>query len=434
MPPMYWSTGSQRSATLAIGRRGGDPRIGEAREIPGRVDERVHGVGLAPRRLAALRTGDVLPGGMTVERIARAVEVDVARQLDRQLALRHRHDAAALAVDDRDRTAPIALARDAPVAQAEIDLPLRDRPAAARLTLEPLGDLFFRRLDGHAVEEARIDHAAVAVIGGVGDHEGFRIDARRAHHRRVAEPVFVDEVEVALVVRRAAEDRAGAVVHQDEVGDVDRQLPVRIERMDRLDAGVEALLLRGLDDLLRGAVALALGDEFGERRVLRGRRSGERMVGRDRHEPGAEQGVVARGEDLELALGVRRRLGIEREPHQQPFRAADPVALHDAHLLGPAVEAVERLQQVVGIFGDGEIPLRHLALLDQRALSASRGRRSPARWRARCGRPGPSSPCRACARPARRAGSRGTSSAGACSIPDRRSRSRAPSRATAPST
>ena len=69
--------------------------------------------------------------------------------------------------------------------------------------------------------------------------------------------VFVDEVEVALVVRRAAEDRAGAVFHQDEVRHVDRQLPVRIERMDRPDAGVEAELLLRVDDFLRGAVALA---------------------------------------------------------------------------------------------------------------------------------------------------------------------------------
>ena len=179
--------------------------------------------------------------------------------------------------------------------------------------LEPPRDLLLRLLDGHAVEEARIDHAAVAVIGGVGDDEGLRVLARRAHHRRVAEPVFVDEVEVALVVRRAAEDRAGAVIHQDEVGDVDRQRPIRIERMDGLDAGVEALLLGGLDDLLRGAVALALGDELGERRILRRRRRRQRMVRRDRHELGAEQRVVARGEDLELGFAVRRGRGIERE-------------------------------------------------------------------------------------------------------------------------
>ena len=35
-------------------------------------------------------------------------------------------------MDDRDRAAPIALARNAPVAQLVIDLPLRLRPVAER--------------------------------------------------------------------------------------------------------------------------------------------------------------------------------------------------------------------------------------------------------------------------------------------------------------
>ena len=241
----------------ARGRRVLVPRIGEAREVPRRVDERVHRVGLARRLAAALRAGDVLPGRMMVERVARLVERHVLGQRDRQVLVRHRHHVALRAMDHRDRAAPVALARDAPVAQAEIHLALADRRVAARLAFQPPRDLFLRLLDRHAVEEARIDHAAVAVIGHVGDDEGLRIDVRRAHHRRVAEPVFVDEVEVALVVRRAAEDRAGAVFHQDEVRDVDRQRPRRIERMDRPDAGVEAELLLRIDDFLRGAVALA---------------------------------------------------------------------------------------------------------------------------------------------------------------------------------
>src|SRR6185295_11770322 len=57
------------------------PRAAEAVEVPGRIDEGVHGVGLALRRVAALR-----------------------------------------AVDDRYRAAPVALARDAPVAQAPLNL------------------------------------------------------------------------------------------------------------------------------------------------------------------------------------------------------------------------------------------------------------------------------------------------------------------------
>ena len=232
---------------------------------------------------------------------------------------------------------------------------------------QPLRDLFLGLLDGHAVEEARIDHAAVAVIGGVGDDEGLRILALGAHHRDVAEPVFVDEIEVALVVRRAAEDRAGAVFHQHEVRDIDRQLPVRIERMDRLDAGVETLLLGGVDDFLRGADAFDLGDELGEFRILRRRGLRQRMIRRDRHELGAEQRVVPRRENLQLGLAGRRRGRIEREADQQAFGAADPVALHQPHLVGPAVQRIERVQQFLRVLRDLEDPLVHLALLDDGA-------------------------------------------------------------------
>ena len=68
------------------GRRGLVARIGEAREIPGRIDERIHRIGLAPRRPAALRTGDMFPGGMAVERIAWQVEGNVLGQRHRQIA------------------------------------------------------------------------------------------------------------------------------------------------------------------------------------------------------------------------------------------------------------------------------------------------------------------------------------------------------------
>ena len=208
-----------------------------------------------------------------IERIARPVEGDVLRQRDRQILFRHRHHAAFVAMDDRDRAAPIALPRNAPVAQAVIDWRWATGPVAARCSLlQAPRHFFLRLLDRHAVEEARIDHAAVAVIGGVGDDESLRVLARRADHRRVAEAVFVGEVEIALVVRRAAEDGAGAVIHQNEIRDIDRQLPGRVERMHRLDAGVEAELLGGVDLGLGGAVLLAFRDEVGERRIFRRRR------------------------------------------------------------------------------------------------------------------------------------------------------------------
>ena len=56
-PPMYWSIPRNQYATvLLIEGSLVVVRVGVAIEVPGRIDERIHGVGLAPRRPAALRT------------------------------------------------------------------------------------------------------------------------------------------------------------------------------------------------------------------------------------------------------------------------------------------------------------------------------------------------------------------------------------------
>ena len=62
IPPMYWSTGIQWAAAAWSTALVGGPRVAEALEIPGRVDEGVHGVGLPLGRAAALRTGGVQEG------------------------------------------------------------------------------------------------------------------------------------------------------------------------------------------------------------------------------------------------------------------------------------------------------------------------------------------------------------------------------------
>jgi hypothetical protein len=74
----------------------------------------------------------------------------------------------------------------------------------------------------------------------------------------------------------------------------------------------------------------------------------QRVVGRDRHEGGAEQGVRPRRVDLELGMAGRRRAGLQRPADHQALGTADPVLLHQPDLVRPAVEAVEGGQQVVG--------------------------------------------------------------------------------------
>ena len=201
--------------------------IGEAHEVPRRIDERVHRVGLARRRATALRAGDVLPCRMTVERIARLIEAHVFRQLDRQVLGRDRHDAVSRAMDDRDRAAPIALAGNAPIPELVIDLPLGLRRLAKRDLLESARHLLFGLIDRHAIEEARIDHHAIAVIGLGVDGEVRGIELWRAHHRGHAQAIGADKIEVALIMGGAAEDRATAVVHQNEIGDIDGRAATR---------------------------------------------------------------------------------------------------------------------------------------------------------------------------------------------------------------
>ena len=104
----------------------------------------------------------------------------------------------------------------------------------------------------------------------------------------------------------------------------------------------------------------------------------QRMIGREREEAGAEQRVGARGEDFDrigrvvaAARILVARQGVGRvgdlPPDLRALRFADPVALHGADLVRPAVEAIEGGQQIIAIARDAEEPLLQLALFDDGA-------------------------------------------------------------------
>ena len=165
-------------------------------------------------------------------------------------------------------------------------------------------------------------------------------------------------------MRGTAEDRPSAVVHQDEIRDQHGKLGALDHGMAHADARIEALLLLRLELSRARAVMVALLDErhSAGTRLRHGFR--QRMVRRNGDEARAEQSVGTRGEDLDELVTLRRIDGLEAD--EEPLRAPDPVRLHQPHLLGPALELRERIEQVLRIVGDLEHPLRLLALLDQR--------------------------------------------------------------------
>src|SRR5580704_16308422 len=87
--------------------------------------------------------------------VVRAEILDV-REHDRQVALGHRDYAAFRAVDNGDRRAPVALARDGPVVQAIV----LDALGGA-LCCEPIYDAALRVFDAQAVELTRVHQTLV---------------------------------------------------------------------------------------------------------------------------------------------------------------------------------------------------------------------------------------------------------------------------------
>ena len=266
----------------------------------------------------------------------------------------NRHDAALLAIDDRDRAAPVALPRDQPVAEAIVDGWL-----AEALLLEPAGDLLDRLVGAHPGELTRFDeHLVLGVfdVGGVlGDVAAGRLDD--APDRQVERG---GELVVALVVGGHGHHRAGPVLHQHVVGDEDRDLLAVDgvgDRATERDAGLLAVLgasllgrlaQRLVDVVAHRALGVGAGDQPLDRR----------MLGREDEEGGAEQRVGAGREDGEVDAQL-----LAAEDDLGALRATDPVALHRLHVLGP-LDRLEVVEQPVGVVGDAEEPLLELAHLD----------------------------------------------------------------------
>src|SRR5437868_11528295 len=61
-------------------------------------------------------------------------------------------------------------------------------------------------------------------------------------------------------------------------------------------------------------------------------------------------------------------VALKLEVDQSAFAAPDPVALHDAHLFGPALKLIQIAQQFFSVLRRAHEPLFQLALLDQRVF------------------------------------------------------------------
>ena len=227
----------------------------------------------------------------------RRVVLDLG-ELDRELVVGHRHHAAVVAVDDRDRAAPVALAGEQPVAQAVVDRGLAELALAPARRRSPVG----LAVDA---EPSNSPLLTSDLVVGVAEERLVGPARRRRAARRPggsARPKAVAKSKSRSSWAGHGHQRAGAVLHQHVVGDEHRDL-LAVDRVgDRAaerDAGLRALLVAAL----LGRLADRLVD-VGAHLVLVLGAGGEPLdlgvLGGEDEEGGAEEGVGAGGEDREV--------------------------------------------------------------------------------------------------------------------------------------
>ena len=235
--------------------------------------------------------------------------------------------------------------------------------------LEVGGDGVEGFVDTEAVELAGVDETAVKRLvavpvlpcfGGV----GLALDGDDLTDRKTE---LFGEGEVALVVGGHAHHGALTVAHENVVGDPDLDVVAR-DRVADVEAGGHALLFHGGHVGFAHAALRAFLDKGLKVGAVAGDVGGERMLGGDRNEAHAHERVGAGRVDAQKLRGA---LEFVREGEVHAFGATDPVLLHAADLLGPALKLVEVVKEFLSILRDAEVVAGDLALFDD-------GTRAPA--------------------------------------------------------
>ena len=151
-------------------------------------------------------------------------------------------------MDDRDRAAPIALTRYSPVTKS-----VGCFPGACLHGLQRINRGTLSVIDTHSVPWTGIEQAAWACMSDVLYRKFRCIRIVGKHHRDHLKPIGIGKIEVALVMGRTAENCAGAIFHQHEIGDVDRQPAVGNQRVLRCQTGIESPFLGRFDGSFRRA-------------------------------------------------------------------------------------------------------------------------------------------------------------------------------------
>ena len=257
------------------------------------------------------------------------------------------HHAAVIAIHHRNGAAPVTLTRHTPIPQTICHL------ACAQFVLREMVYHFLLCVfHSEPVEKMRIDESSIprpAIVR--------RLKRWGFNHWTNRQTIESGEFVVALIVRGTPKNRPCAILHEDEIGDIQRQvLPIH-KGVRIAQSGVIAFFVGGGLVLFFGGGLQTLLDELGEFGIFVRQLFGERMGGGEGEKGRAKQCIGAGGEDINGGLAFVTKMNARARAF------ANPVFLHVDDFGRPCAEARQIIQQFLAIAGDSHEPLGEFFLL-----------------------------------------------------------------------
>ena len=353
--------------------------IGITHVVPRRARKSIHRVSFAVSRLTAFRTRCFRKAFMRCQSFPRC-KVNIFRKHNGKIFFRNGNQTAIIAINSRNRIAPITLARNKPIAQTELN-----GFTTATLSFKISNDGIYRwrvlaayearvfsRLNQNTfigISSIPINRINLSFLNAIEFREQRVILVQDDRNDR--QIILTCKFEVALVTARNRHYRTSTVIAHDVVGNPNRNL-VAIDRVNHIAARESTMLftiaLRAFNRtyfcgrFYEGVHCLFIFRTLNEL-LNQGafRCKQEKATTKER--------IGARGKNRNNVVFCRvfwsvSLLVTKNEIYFSTLRATNPVCLHLLNAFRPAIELIKIIQKLLSVIGDFEIPLRKITLFN----------------------------------------------------------------------
>ena len=332
-------------------------RIGITQVIPRGAQEGVHGISFTSCRTTAFGASAIQESfGSSKRRFSACVKFNIFRQANGEFFFRNKNFAASRAVNYRDRSAPITLTADQPVAQTIVYTAFTEA-----FSFSFVHDCSHCSVHFHTVEFTGVNQFAFFFFVSAGHFFQFQVNAFRLYNNDFFDAVFFCKHPVTLVTGRYAHNCASTIIVQNIVGypNFNGFTSVRVNAMNASENTFFFGFAGSTFNIRLVANFVAEFFDFSSFGIVFADFFNQRMFSSQSHKGYAIGSIRTSGINCNFIIKCRNS-----EFHFQTFTTTNPVALHGFNAFRPAFEQVQIFQQFISIVSDFEEPLFQIFLFN----------------------------------------------------------------------